>query len=195
MESRSGQNDSVLSVVCVYLHVCIYACNEGGCVGGCVFRCFVPSVCAYISLALAGVTCPRVNAKTPSSDASPTEHSSELACAGQTSPEPFALQGKLFTELRVLHRELNVTVHAPAARGGVDGTLLGTIQHPKVTGRVCVCACVSLCFNRAVCLCVVHAIPLIGVDREISQWNWSRRGLPEWPTGHYRCYRGKTEPA
>lgn len=87
-------------------------------------RCYVPSVCAYVTVSLAGVVCPRVNAaKTSSGNDQPEESS---------GPEPFALQGKLFTELRVLNRELSVAVHSASSKGGGDGTLLATILHPKV---------------------------------------------------------------
>ena len=149
----------------------------------------MPSVCAYISLALAGITCPRVNAKASSSgDAAAAEDSQAAASTPSPSgagPEPFALQGKLFTELRVLHRELNVTVHAPAARGGADGMLLGTIQHPKVLytyhpiDRI-----VYIMYPPLLAHLTLFCVGAWGVDREISQWNWSRQDWPGWPTGH-----------
>lgn len=81
----------------------------------------MPSACAYVTIALAGATCPRVNG----GKAGQTDDTS-------SEPEPFALQGKLFTELRVLNRELGVAIHSASTRSGSDGTLLGTILHPKV---------------------------------------------------------------
>jgi hypothetical protein len=82
-------------------------------------------VCAYVTVSLAGAICPRVNAAKSSAGNEQTEDNA--------GPEPFALQGKLFTELRVLNRELTVAVHSYSKSGGSDGTLLATILHPKVS--------------------------------------------------------------
>eukprot|EP00602_Paraphysomonas_sp_CaronLab_P001201 CAMPEP_0185019232 /NCGR_PEP_ID=MMETSP1103-20130426/1860_1 /TAXON_ID=36769 /ORGANISM="Paraphysomonas bandaiensis, Strain Caron Lab Isolate" /LENGTH=865 /DNA_ID=CAMNT_0027549435 /DNA_START=359 /DNA_END=2956 /DNA_ORIENTATION=- len=86
---------------------------------GSSFRCYVPSISGYVTLSLAGAICARVNA--PKSDSAESENS---------SPEPFALQAKLFSELRLLHRELDVVIHA-ASKGSGEGVLLGTVLHPK----------------------------------------------------------------
>lgn len=66
---------------------------------GASFRCYVPKDSCYVSFAFAGATCPRVN--TPSSAAA----EGQAASAG---PEPFAVQSKLFTELRLLNRRLDL---------------------------------------------------------------------------------------
>ena len=88
-----------------------------------LFRCFIPSISGYVSVSLAGIVCPRVNvgkadAETPS------------------SPEPFALQARHFSELRLLNRELDISVHGAAAgsgkAGGSEGSLLVTVSHRKV---------------------------------------------------------------
>lgn len=52
-----------------------------------------------------------------------------------SSPETFALQARHFSELRLLNRELEVSVHGAASgsgKGGGEGSLLVTANHPKV---------------------------------------------------------------
>lgn len=83
---------------------------------GASFRCYVIRDSCYVSFAFAGATCPRVN--TPSSSATATTAAADGAtttttgsdnnAAGTAGPEPFAVQSKLFTELRLLNRRLEV---------------------------------------------------------------------------------------
>jgi hypothetical protein len=91
---------------------------------GASFRCFIPSSSAYVSVALAGIVCPRVNS------------GSKADSEGNTSvAEAFALQARHFSEMRLLNREVELAVHGAATGSGKvasEGSLLVTIGHPKV---------------------------------------------------------------
>eukprot|EP01041_Mallomonas_annulata_P007052 gene7052-14351_t len=84
---------------------------------GASLRCLHLDSMTYLTVSLTGVLCPRLN--TPKSDADPA--------TPPVPPEPFALQAKHFTELRMLNREVDLVVD------GIDrsGTLLVTVKHPK----------------------------------------------------------------
>lgn len=88
---------------------------------GASFRCYIPSIPGYASVSLAGIVCPRVNVGKSDSDT-------------PSSPEPFALQARHFSELRLLNREVDVSVHGATAgsgKAGSEGSLLVTVSHPK----------------------------------------------------------------
>ena len=72
---------------------------------GASFRCYVPKDSCYVSFAFAGATCPRVNTPSASAGTVSADGSTPSAAAG---PEPFAVQSKLFTELRLLNRRLEL---------------------------------------------------------------------------------------
>lgn len=82
-----------------------------------------------MTIALAGIVCPRVNA-------APSKQEGSSESPASAAPEPFALQAKLFTELRLLSRELDVVLYGAtpgrSSGGGGEGLLLGTVLHPKV---------------------------------------------------------------
>jgi endonuclease YncB( thermonuclease family) len=94
---------------------------------GASFRCFIPSSSAYVSVALAGIVCPRVNS------------GGKADSEGNTpAPEAFALQARHFSEMRLLNREVELAVHGAAAGSGKvasEGSLLVTLGHPKVRTR------------------------------------------------------------
>lgn len=93
---------------------------------GASFRCYIPSASAYVSIALAGIVCPRVNAGNKTD-------------GDTSSPETFALQARHFSEMRLLNREVEVAVHGAAAGSGKaanEGSLLATFLHPKVAHEV-----------------------------------------------------------
>lgn len=75
-----------------------------------------PNPFTYIPFSLAGLICPRIN--TPKTD---------QAVNTVTHPEPYSLQSRVFSELRLLNREINVIMQ------GLDrmGNVLGTVLHPK----------------------------------------------------------------
>jgi staphylococcal nuclease domain-containing protein 1 len=75
-----------------------------------------PNPFTYLPFSLAGVLCPRIN--TPKTD---------QAVDTVTHPEPYSLQSRVFSELRLLNREINVIMQ------GLDrmGNVLGTVLHPK----------------------------------------------------------------
>lgn len=89
---------------------------------GASFRCYLPSSSSYVSIALAGIVCPRVNAGNKSD-------------GDNASPENFALQARHFSEMRLLNREVEVRVHGASAGSGKaanEGSLLATFIHSKV---------------------------------------------------------------
>ena len=69
---------------------------------GASFRCYIPKDSCYVTFAFAGATCPRVNL--PSTSSNGAEATNESGAG----PEPFALQAKLFTEIRLLNRRLDL---------------------------------------------------------------------------------------
>ncbi|OQR83254.1 nuclease [Achlya hypogyna] len=79
---------------------------------GAAMRVILLSTMQIINFALSGVQCPRVN-PAPGAEA--------------TGPAPFAREAKLFTEMRLLHRKINVKLE------GVDkyGNLYGSVVHPS----------------------------------------------------------------
>ena len=75
----------------------------------------------YLSFSLAGIICPRINAsKQQPADADATASSA-------AKPEPFALQARHFTELRLLNREVQIVMQTLDRTGNV----LGSVLHPK----------------------------------------------------------------
>eukprot|EP00559_Dactyliosolen_fragilissimus_P001205 CAMPEP_0184865336 /NCGR_PEP_ID=MMETSP0580-20130426/17746_1 /TAXON_ID=1118495 /ORGANISM="Dactyliosolen fragilissimus" /LENGTH=944 /DNA_ID=CAMNT_0027364493 /DNA_START=76 /DNA_END=2910 /DNA_ORIENTATION=+ len=68
--------------------------------------------CSF-TLLLGGISCPRVG--NPRIDP-------------PTKPEPFSEDAKKFVEMRLLHRELEVTLHG-TDKGGICG--VGTVHHPR----------------------------------------------------------------
>jgi hypothetical protein len=91
---------------------------------GASFRCYLPSASAFVSVALAGIVCPRVNSGNGKVDSEAT-----------TGPEAFALQARHFSEMRLLNREVDVAVHGASSGSGKvasEGSLLVTLLHPKV---------------------------------------------------------------
>ena len=78
----------------------------------------------YLSFSLAGIICPRINAsKQPTASDTETPASS----ASASKPEPFALQARHFTELRLLNREVQIVMQTLDRTGNV----LGSVLHPK----------------------------------------------------------------
>jgi staphylococcal nuclease domain-containing protein 1 len=90
----------------------------------------------YINLFMAGVICPRVGTAATASAAVNDEADNDAGDAeAQSTPatsnavaEPFGLQAKVFTELRLLNRELDCKIFGVDSRGNA---LIGTIMHPK----------------------------------------------------------------
>lgn len=91
---------------------------------GASFRCYVPNDSCYVTFALAGATCPRVNSSSGNGNGS-----AESTDEG-SSPEPFALQSKLFAEMRLLNRRLELAVQGLSSGRG-ESMLLGTVLHPR----------------------------------------------------------------
>jgi staphylococcal nuclease domain-containing protein 1 len=86
----------------------------------------------YISFSLAGILCPRLNSgsKAQSQSQAQSEGAEGAASASASTaaqPEPFALQARHFTELRLLNREMDVVMQSLDRTGNV----LGTVLHPK----------------------------------------------------------------
>jgi staphylococcal nuclease domain-containing protein 1 len=78
----------------------------------------------YISFSLAGIICPRINSgKSQSSGESDDQKQSSSG----SKPEPFALQARHFTELRLLNREVEIVMQTLDRTGNV----LGSVLHPK----------------------------------------------------------------
>jgi hypothetical protein len=76
---------------------------------GASFRCYVPQDSCYVTFALAGATCPRVNnGTTTSSSSSSDKNATSGNGSGGNAAEPFAIQSKLFTEMRLLNRRLDL---------------------------------------------------------------------------------------
>lgn len=73
----------------------------------------------YLSFSLAGIICPRINAA--------KQQSAPDAEASVSKPEPFALQARHFTELRLLNREVQIVMQTLDRTGNV----LGSVLHPK----------------------------------------------------------------
>ena len=76
----------------------------------------------YLSFSLAGIICPRINASKQQS-APELEGTSNSV----SKPEPFALQARHFTELRLLNREVQIIMQTLDRTGNV----LGSVLHPK----------------------------------------------------------------
>ena len=97
----------------------------------------------YVNFSLAGILCPRVvkgsrhqqscdaSDADASAPASPVPSASPRSAGGGGGPpltsDPFALQARLFTELRLLNREVEVLMQ------GLDRlvNIVGTVLHPK----------------------------------------------------------------
>ncbi|KAH9127214.1 hypothetical protein AeMF1_002452 [Aphanomyces euteiches] len=79
---------------------------------GASMRVILLNTMQVVNFALSGVQCPRLNPP-PGSE--------------QTGPAPFAKEAKYFTEVRLLHRKVNVKLE------GVDkfGNLFGSVVHPS----------------------------------------------------------------
>ncbi|EQC42645.1 hypothetical protein SDRG_00373 [Saprolegnia diclina VS20] len=79
---------------------------------GAAMRVILLSTMQIINFALSGVQCPRINPPVG---------------AEATGPAPFAREAKLFTEMRLLHRKVNVKLE------GVDkfGNCFGSVVHPS----------------------------------------------------------------
>lgn len=84
---------------------------------GASFRIYVVEVQAYISFSLSGVLAPRQGGGAKASE-------DEV----DSSSEPFYLQSKLFTELRMLGREVDVVMEALDPKTNV---IFGSILHPR----------------------------------------------------------------
>lgn len=84
----------------------------------------------YLSFSLAGIICPRINAsksQQPQAAAATFEGEAPAAAANAGKPEPFALQARHFTELRLLNREVQIVMQTLDRTGNV----LGSVLHPK----------------------------------------------------------------
>ncbi|KAF0692996.1 Aste57867_15990 [Aphanomyces stellatus] len=79
---------------------------------GASMRVILLNTMQIINFALSGVQCPRLNPP---------------AGSEQTGPAPFSREAKLFTEVRLLHRKVNVKLE------GVDkfGNMFGSVVHPS----------------------------------------------------------------
>lgn len=76
----------------------------------------------YLSFSLAGIICPRINASKQQSGPE-----IEGTNTSVSKPEPFALQARHFTELRLLNREVQIVMQTLDRTGNV----LGSVLHPK----------------------------------------------------------------
>lgn len=82
----------------------------------------------YLSFSLAGIICPRINASKQQPQATAAFEADAPAAASSTGkPEPFALQARHFTELRLLNREVQIVMQTLDRTGNV----LGSVLHPK----------------------------------------------------------------
>jgi len=86
---------------------------------GASFRIYILEAQAYVVLSLSGVLAPRQMGGTKSS---------EDETDTTTSSEPFYLQSKLFTELRMLGREVDVVMESLDSKANI---IYGSILHPK----------------------------------------------------------------
>lgn len=84
---------------------------------GASFRVYVVEAQAYVVFSLSGVLAPRQGsgAKSPEDDS-------------EAGSDPYHLQSKLFTELRILGREVDVVMESLDAKANV---IYGTILHPR----------------------------------------------------------------
>ena len=78
----------------------------------------------YLSFSLAGILCPRINA---SKQTSAADTEAPATATSASKPEPFALQARHFTELRLLNREVQIVMQTLDRTGNV----LGSVLHPK----------------------------------------------------------------
>lgn len=85
----------------------------------------------YLSFSLAGIICPRINAsksqQSQAAAATTFEGEAPSAVTSAGKPEPFALQARHFTELRLLNREVQIVMQTLDRTGNV----LGSVLHPK----------------------------------------------------------------
>jgi staphylococcal nuclease domain-containing protein 1 len=89
----------------------------------------------YASVFMAGVMCPRVGSST-TAPAAASENADEdgedqapaAATTSTVTAEPFGLQAKVFSELRLMNRELDCRLYGVDVRGNA---FIGTILHPK----------------------------------------------------------------
>ena len=107
---------------------------------GSSFRIYVPAVATYLNFSLAGVVAPRIN-NSPGKAAAGADSAAEggdddaaaTAKAGRVAShtaEPYALQSRHFSELRLLGREIDVVFESldPTSKTGL---ILGSIIHPR----------------------------------------------------------------
>ena len=95
---------------------------------GATFRCLHLDSMTYVNASLTGVLCPRMNTSPNTANANKGESGDVTASSGPTpEPEPFALQAKHFTELRLLNREVDLVLDGVDRSGG----LMVTVLHPK----------------------------------------------------------------
>ncbi len=105
----------------------------------------MPDLSGYISIALTAVTCPKIPSNNTQSDPQ-----SNTSSTPTVAPEPFALQSKLFSEIRVLNNLLSVEIQGIVSGSSTNSSsgvgkssnsagndnngklLLGTFLHPKV---------------------------------------------------------------
>ena len=85
---------------------------------GSALRVYHPETSSLFSLALTGITCPRVNTGAPSlaptmpppppggDDGDSSSASAPAAPANSSQPEPFAREARHFVEMRLLNREV-----------------------------------------------------------------------------------------
>jgi staphylococcal nuclease domain-containing protein 1 len=88
---------------------------------GASFRIYLKEAQVYLSFSLAGVLAPRINSGKDDDDDDEGDGKSKVL-------EPYALQSKHFTELRVLCRELDVIMESYDPKTSV---ILGSMIHPK----------------------------------------------------------------
>jgi staphylococcal nuclease domain-containing protein 1 len=87
----------------------------------------------YLPFSLAGILCPRINASKQSQIGTTTSADGSEATApasassSASKPEPFAVQARHFTELRLLNREVQIVMQTLDRTGNV----LGSVLHPK----------------------------------------------------------------
>jgi staphylococcal nuclease domain-containing protein 1 len=80
-----------------------------------------------LSFSLAGIICPRINASKQQPQAAAAFEADTPAASSTGKPEPFALQARHFTELRLLNREVQIVMQTLDRTGNV----LGSVLHPK----------------------------------------------------------------
>lgn len=92
---------------------------------GSTLRVLVLEKMTHVNMSLAGIICPRMNSGNPNASGSRKDEKD----GGDSSkpPEPFAMQARHFTELRLMNREVDIVMQALDRKGNI----LGTVLHPK----------------------------------------------------------------